>query len=305
MRKISAIKIESSLLPDRDTLLHLRLKFSFYLFPIFCFSLCFAESVDFLNVFLIFLILHFLVYPGSNIYNSYMDKDTESIGGLKNPPPATKKLYYMSIICDSLGLLLALFISGLFFWSVLIYILASKIYSWHGIRIKKYAKTSWAHVSFFQGAFTYFLVNFFSSDNSPEIWLDKKQILGMVIATLFIGSFYPLTQIYQHREDIKRGDYTLSAVLGIRGTFLFCFILLITVNLLLLYFLSHFYSVQYFFIYSVFIYPVALYFFNWFFDVMKDPANANYERISKLNNLSAVCMSACFLLMMFLIRFWG
>jgi hypothetical protein len=33
----------------------------------------------------IFIILHLLVYPASNGYNSYMDRDETPIGGLKNP----------------------------------------------------------------------------------------------------------------------------------------------------------------------------------------------------------------------------
>jgi 1,4-dihydroxy-2-naphthoate polyprenyltransferase len=287
----------------RDTLLHLRIPFSFYLLPIFSFSLCFTNNINWLNATGIFIILHFFIYPGSNSYNSYMDKDEGSIGGLRNPPPATKKLYLASIACDLAGIAIALYIDFYLACSLLIYIAASKAYSWHGIRLKRFGVASWLFVLFFQGAFTYFIVNFFSSGGTFEAWYSKNNLLGMFIASLFVGAYYPLTQVYQHREDIKRGDHTISSILGIRGTFLFSFILLISANLLLLYFLSHFYSVQFFIIYSTFIYPVALYFFNWYFDVIKNPYHANYDRTMQLNNLSAICMSSCFFILMLLILF--
>ncbi len=42
--------------------------------------------------------------------------------------------------------------------------------------------------------------------------------LGWIVAGfgLLFGSFYPLTQIYQHHEDTARGDRTLATALGIR-----------------------------------------------------------------------------------------
>lgn len=286
---------------ERNTLLHLRIPFSFYLLPIYTFSLCFTSNIDWLRALTVFIILHFFVYPGSNSYNSYMDKDQGSIGGLKKPPPISRKLYHASIICDFLGLLASFSLDPYLGFAILIYILASKAYSWHGIRIKKYGTFSWLFVLFFQGAFTYFLVNFFSSGQDFQNWLSPLNLLGMLIASLFIGAYYPLTQVYQHREDISRGDKTISSILGIRGTFLFSFLILISANVLLLYFLSHFYSVQFFVIYSTFIYPVALYFFNWYFDVIRDPAHASFERTMQLNNLSAICMSSCFLILMLLI----
>ena len=91
---------------DRDVLLHLRLPFSFFLLPIYCFAISQAAVIDIYNAFIIFIVLHFFIYPGSNLYNSYMDNDKGSIGGLRNPPPATRKLYYSSILFDLTGLLL-------------------------------------------------------------------------------------------------------------------------------------------------------------------------------------------------------
>src|SRR5579871_667568 len=79
---------------DRDTVLHLRVPFSFYLLPVFCFGISQAATIHVTDTWIVFIALHLLIYPGSNVYNSYMDKDTGSIGGLEHPPPVTPKLYY-------------------------------------------------------------------------------------------------------------------------------------------------------------------------------------------------------------------
>src|SRR3954471_3392589 len=52
-------------------------------------------------------------------------------------------------------------------------------------------------------------------------WFNPQKLEAMLIATLLIGAYYPLTQIYQHEEDSARGDVTISILLGIKGTFIF------------------------------------------------------------------------------------
>ena len=66
-----------------DTIKLLRLPFSFFLFPIYLFALSQVPAIDWLKAALIFFIIHFLIYPASNAYNSYMDRDTGPIGGLE------------------------------------------------------------------------------------------------------------------------------------------------------------------------------------------------------------------------------
>ena len=63
---------------------------------------------------------------GSNGYNSYMDRDTGSIGGLEKPPLPSQSLFYLSIIMDILAILLALIINLPFAFSLLFYILKTK-----------------------------------------------------------------------------------------------------------------------------------------------------------------------------------
>jgi len=98
-----------------------------------------------------FFILHLLLYPASNAYNSYFDKDEGSIGILESPPPVDKELFYVSWVLDILALLLGVFIGWPFVCYLLIYGFISKAYSHDRIRLKKYPVASWLIVSFFSG----------------------------------------------------------------------------------------------------------------------------------------------------------
>ena len=91
-----------------STIQLLRFHFSFFLLPVYLFALSQVPSIDVTDSLLIFFILHFLVYPSSNGYNSYMDRDEESIGGIAKPLPPTRQLFTVSIVLDILALLLCL-----------------------------------------------------------------------------------------------------------------------------------------------------------------------------------------------------
>lgn len=82
---------------SKNTLIHLRIPFSLFLMPVFSFALSQSQNPNWTKVVAVFIILHLLIYPASNAYNSYFDKDKGPIGGLENPPPVSKELYYTSI----------------------------------------------------------------------------------------------------------------------------------------------------------------------------------------------------------------
>jgi len=279
---------------DRDTLLHLRLPFSFFLLPVFCFGLSEALPVDWKNTALVFIVLHFFIYPGSNIYNSYMDKDKGSIGGLRNPPPVTRKLYYVSIIFDGVGLLLSWLISWKMLLLMLVYVGVSKAYSWRGVRLKKYGWIGWLVVMAFQGGYTFLLVNIAAENELNEAWLDGKKAWAMLIASLLIGGFYPLTQIYQHEEDSERGDLTVSYKLGVTGTFIFSALLFLGACAAAWFYFSGFYSAHHFLIFIVCLVPVIIYFLYWFVKSMQDKAAADFSHAMRMTFISSVCMIVCF-----------
>lgn len=277
-----------------STIKLLRLPFSIFLSPLFFFSLSQVQHIDWGKAALIFFILHFLIYPASNGYNSFMDRDTESIGGLESPPLPSKQLYMLTIAMDLLGIFLGFLINPLFGLMMPLYIGASKAYSYRRIRLKKYPFIGYLTVIIFQGALTFWLVYYGSSvDQKLEIpWL------GMAISALLIGGFYPLTQIYQHRQDLADGVETISYKLGYTGTFIFCgFVYLLAWVLMAQFFILN-NEVNKLIVVSIFFIPVIVYFINWFFKVKKDHVAANFKNTMRMIWLAAICTNLAFIILL-------
>jgi 1,4-dihydroxy-2-naphthoate octaprenyltransferase len=288
----------------KDLLLHLRLPFSVFLMPIFLLAISQqTEPQGYTNIY-IFIVLHFFVYPASNAFNSFWDKDEGSIGGLKNPPKVDRKLLNLAHVFDLIGLLLSFILVGITFaFLVLVYILVSRAYSWPKIRLKKYAVLSWLIVGLFQGAYIFMLVYSFGQGVAwPEGLLKETAnqvmpIFGAVFSSLLLWSIYPITQVYQHASDKKAGDTTMSMVLGIRGTF-YNTILFFSSAIFLSYF---FLSFKQFLMFNIFAAPVALYTLAWFVKVYKDPSKANFQNTMNMNLLSSLLLNICFALFSYII----
>lgn len=229
-----------------------------------------------------------------------MDNDTGSIGGIKNPPPATRKLYYASIIFDALGLLLCL-AAG---WQILLlvagYVTFSKAYSWHGIRLKRYSYLAWLSVAAFQGGYTFLMANMAAEGQYSTNWFTAGHLEAMLIASILLGGSYPLTQIYQHKEDAASGDRTLSLRLGIKGTFVFSGLSFFLGALLFLHYFSKYYSSLHFVVFLLCLSPVIIYFTSWFLKANKDKNEASFERTMRMNQVSSICMAGCFTILLYI-----
>ena len=105
--------------------------------PVFWFALSSTDHIDWQRAVLVFVLLHVFLYPSSNGYNSYNDRDTESIGGLANPMQPTKQLYQITLAIDLVGFALSFLISTVFAGCFLFFIICSRLYSWRGLRLKK------------------------------------------------------------------------------------------------------------------------------------------------------------------------
>jgi 1,4-dihydroxy-2-naphthoate octaprenyltransferase len=209
--------------------------------PVYWFALSFVSHINITNAVLVFLIIHLLVYPSSNGYNSYMDRDTTSIGGIEKPLQPTNQLFVFTVIMDVLAVLMSLFISTLIAACIFMYIMCSRLYSYRGIRLKKYAVIGYLIVIINQGGLMFFTI-FHAANRNPEV---VTPWIGAVCSTLLIGGFYPITQIYQHDEDAADNVKTISMMLGKKGTFIFCgFIYAVAFILLFTYFL--FFRANYF-----------------------------------------------------------
>jgi 1,4-dihydroxy-2-naphthoate polyprenyltransferase len=135
----------------------------------------------------------------------------------------------------------------------------------------------------------------YTSISTTPIVYTNGLIAALVACSFLIAGVYPLTQVYQHQADIANGDVTISYRLGYAGTFVFAGFMFFCASILLFY---YFYSIQqslHFVLFLVFLLPVIVYFALWFFKVLKDAAQASFERTMRMNFIASTCMNLCFI----------
>jgi 1,4-dihydroxy-2-naphthoate polyprenyltransferase len=270
---------------QRSTLQLLRFHFSLFLLPVFVFALSQLPSVQVPQAVGAFFILHLLVYPASNGYNSYMDRDESPIGGLEKPLQPTGQLFAVTVAMDVAAVLLSLLISAPFALGILFYIIASRAYSYRKIRLKQYPLTGFITVFFFQGALTFFITY---HGCHPEQTLSVP-LLPCLTSSLLIGALYPLTQVYQHEEDRADGVVTLSCLLGKRGTFLFSAGLFLGAGACLFVLFRSRNELAHFYLFMAITLPVVLFFCYWMMQVWRNESAADFKNSLRMNVVSTLC----------------
>lgn len=277
----------------KSTIQLLRFHFSFFLLPVYLFALSQVDKVNWTTALFVFVILHVFVYPSSNGYNSYMDKDETPIGGLKNPLQPTKELFCLTVVMDLIAIGLCSFISLVFALGILLYILASRAYSYRRIRLKKYPIAGFLTVFIFQGAAIFFITYHAVSFNKT---LDVP-MLPCLISSLLIGALYPLTQIYQHEEDRKDGVTSISYLLGKKGTFIFSMLLFLSATFLLFLRFKPLHEFNHFYWYLFIMLPVVLFFLYWMIRVWRNERAADFRNSLLMNILSTLCTTIFFIIL--------
>ncbi len=278
----------------RSTFQLLRFHFSFFLLPVYLFALSQAKEINVFAAVLTAIIWHLLVYPSSNGYNSYMDRDETPVGGLEKPLQPTKQLYYFTVAMDLLAVSLSFLVSYWLVLGTIIYILASRAYSFRGIRLKKLPLTGFLTVFILQGAHVYyFSVRAIDSFNSP---MDP---LPPIIASLLIGALYPLTQVYQHEADEKDGVRTISMLLGKMGSFVFSMILFISATFLMFLLMKKQENLTVFYYFLLIMLPVVSFFLYWMVLVWRKPEKADFRNSTIMNITATLCTTAFFILLNF------
>jgi 1,4-dihydroxy-2-naphthoate octaprenyltransferase len=278
----------------KDTVKLLRFPFSIFLLPVSLFSFFYIHPAINHQFILVIAIWHLLVFPSSNGYNSYNDRDEGPIGGLSSPPKPTKLLLQLSTIMDSAAIALSLLINVYFTLFVAGYIIASRLYSNRSIRLKKFPVIGFLVVFVFQGAWI-FCANIFAL-SSTNLFSNQSVLFSAIASSFFIATIYPLTQIYQHESDATDGVKTLSMLLGIRGTFLFSAIMFGIANAFV-YLSFHKNEINNFWLFNIIMLPSTVYFLSWAFRSFKNVAQVNFKNTmimlvmsSLLNNLFFVIL---------------
>ncbi|MCC5919946.1 MAG: UbiA family prenyltransferase [Cyclobacteriaceae bacterium] len=284
----------------RSVFLHLRFPFSFFLAPVYFFTLAVVQEYEWSEALWVFLILHFLVYPASNGFNSYFDKDEGPIGGLEKPPKVNVALYYTSNVFDIIAILLSyLYVNQAFLLLLIVYILASRAYSHPLTRWKAKPILGWLIAGFFQGAFTFIMVAIglgltIHEAQHPAI------VFGAILSSVLLWGSFPMTQIYQHEEDQKRGDLTMSIMLGKHNTFVFTAVCFLLANAGFIYFFINYFNLLSALLFQAALLPVLGFFVWWMFNSAKDESYINFKNTMRLNLLSSLVLNLYFILLIFL-----
>lgn len=279
----------------KSTWLHLRIPFSFFLLPVFLFALAVSPNINESRIVIVLIALHLFLYPASNGYNSYFDKDEGSIGGLKNPPKVNKGLYYMALVFDVIAIALGLLINWQFALMLFIYGLVSKAYSHPSIRLKKFPFTSWFIAGLFQGLFTFLMSYVGLNDYTMYHVLKLSVLIPALLSSAILWGSYPMTQIYQHEEDSQRGDITLSLKLGVLGTFHFTGLAFTLASASFVWYFIDVYQLKYAVAFLISMAPVVLFFSYWYLQTRNDRAKADFTNTMRLNFLSAIFLNAFFI----------
>jgi 1,4-dihydroxy-2-naphthoate octaprenyltransferase len=274
----------------------MRIPFSIYLMPVFWLSVAALplELWHWPQLVFVGAILHLLLYPASNGYNSLIDKDEDPVGGIEKPPPVSVELNILVIFFDVLALTSSFLVNVFFGFCVAIYWLVSKAYSSPQIRLKKLPYVSWLVVAIFQGGWTVLMV--WCGLTNTETVIDVEGMwIWPLIATLFLAGSYPVTQVYQHESDGKRGDLTLSRILGVKGTFVLAFCFILAGSGILVWTFIQNRLMEALFILLACTTPSFIYFFLWAKRVFQDTLSADFESTMRFNKISSLGLSFGFI----------
>lgn len=159
-----------------------------------------------------FLNVHVLLFGGATAYNSWWDKDTGPIGGLRHPPKMTRWMHSVSLIFMFTGLALALNVGVLYSVVFLISLILFWLYSTPHYRWKSDPHLSLLAIAVSTG-FNSVLMGTIAAGGA----ITGKIVLGATGASLILLSLYPVSQIFQIDEDRIRKDQTFALTYGVKG----------------------------------------------------------------------------------------
>ncbi len=193
---------------------HLRLHYQFFILSGgYLMGSLFVPDINWEQFWLQFLNVHVLLFGGATAYNSYWDKDEGPIGGLKSPPKMTKWMWTASLLIQFAGLLWAYQISFSYFIIYGVSFVLFWLYSTPHARWKGKPLLSLVAIGFSTGTNS-FLLGYLAAGGEN---LGLQQGLTALGVGLIILSLYPASQIYQIKEDEKRGDVTFAMKYGLKA----------------------------------------------------------------------------------------
>jgi len=272
------------------------LPFSVFLLPISLFSFYYIQPVLNFQLVLVIIIWHLLVFPSSNVYNSYHDRDEGPIGALKAPPKPTELALHVANVMDSLAIVLSLLVNIIFTGFVIAFIAVSRLYSNRQVRLKKYPVIAFLIVCLCQGTGV-FVANIFGL-SSVALFANLSVVYSAIACYFFIGTIYPLTQIYQHEADAKDGVKTLSLLLGKKGTFIFSGFMFVLATLFIYLSFAGKRGMENFWLFNMIMLPATIYFIGWAIRSFRNTAQVNFRNTMRQLVLSSLLNNVYFLILL-------
>jgi len=159
-----------------------------------------------------FLNVHILLFGGATAYNSWWDKDTGPIGGLKHPPKMSRWMHPVSLLFMFGGLALAVWVGFVFTLVFFISLVLFWLYSTPHYRWKSDPHLSLVAIAISTG-FNSVLMGTLAAGGAISV----NVVLAAAGASLILLSLYPVSQIFQIEEDKVRYDRTFASTYGVNG----------------------------------------------------------------------------------------
>jgi 4-hydroxybenzoate polyprenyltransferase len=173
-----------------------------------------AGAGDHLGPALLALLLWVVCLNGGTLaLNSAFDRDEGDVAYLRQPPPPPRHLALFSFALMAVGQLAALRLPRGFALAYAVCFVLSILYSVPPFRLKAVAGADWIINMWGFGTLTPYAG--WASTGTP---VDPAGTLVLLGFCPLFAALYPLTQLYQLDEDVRRGDRTLASVLGPRGS---------------------------------------------------------------------------------------
>lgn len=210
-------------------ILHLRLHYQFVLLSGgFLLGGFMSPEMNTQQYWLQFLNVHVLLFGGATAYNSWWDKDTGPIGGLKHPPEMKLWMHRVSLIMMFAGFFWACFIGWIYATVYMVSLILFWLYSTPHARWKGHPILSLFAIGISTG-FNSVLLGTISAGGP----INQTIFVVALGASLILLSLYPVSQIFQQVDDRRRKDVTFTLAYGVKGVRIF-FLINFLVGLILL-----------------------------------------------------------------------
>lgn len=148
---------------------------------------------------------------GTLALNSAYDRDEGDIAYLRRPPPPPPHLAGFGLGLMAAGQGVAFLLPPAYRMVYAVCLILSTLYSVPPARLKAVAGLDWIINMWGFGTFTPY-----AGWAATGLPLPGQRLMVLLAFCPLFAALYPLTQLYQVEEDVRRGDRTLASVLGTR-----------------------------------------------------------------------------------------